>query len=97
MIKKQDVLLHQLIVQGKGNLVSDMDGEKVMLNVQNGKYYNLGEVGGTIWNQIENPISFFHLIATLHTSYEVELSDCEEQVHSFLEILLKEGLIELVN
>ena len=23
-----------------------MDGEKVMLSIQNGKYYNLGEIGG---------------------------------------------------
>ena len=26
-----------------------MDGEKVMLSINNGKYYNLGEIGGDIW------------------------------------------------
>ena len=31
-------------VQKEGNVVSDMDGEKVMLSIHNGKYYNLGEV-----------------------------------------------------
>ena len=33
----------------KGNIVSDMGGEKVMLSIENGKYYNLGEMGGEIW------------------------------------------------
>ena len=30
-----------MIVQSKGNIVSDMGGEKVMLSVNNGKYYQL--------------------------------------------------------
>ena len=37
-----------VIVQSEGFLVSDMDGEKVMLSIDNGKYYNLGEIGGRI-------------------------------------------------
>jgi len=32
----------------EGNIVSNMDGEKVMLSIKNGKYYNLGEIGGFI-------------------------------------------------
>lgn len=46
MIKSQTVSLNDYFVQGTGNIVSDMGGEKVMLSVLNGKYYNLGEVGG---------------------------------------------------
>ena len=41
--------IHQCVGQVKGNIVSDMDGEKVMLSVDNGKYYNFGEIGGRIW------------------------------------------------
>ena len=39
-------------MQVKGNIVSDMGGEKVMLSVNKGKYYNLGEIGGDIWELI---------------------------------------------
>ena len=34
-----------------------MDGEKVMLSIEKGKYYNLGLLGGVIWELIESPIT----------------------------------------
>ena len=46
MIKTKKISCNHLVVQSPGNIVSDMDGEKVMLSVHNGKYYNLGEIGG---------------------------------------------------
>lgn len=85
------------IVQSKGNIVSDMDGEKVMLNVQKGKYYNLGELGGVIWDRIEEPVMVSRLVTILLSKYDVERIDCEEQVLSFLECLLQENLIHIEN
>ncbi|MCC2463174.1 lasso peptide biosynthesis PqqD family chaperone [Bacillus mobilis] len=96
MIRKQNILLYHTIVQGKGNIVSNMDGEKVMLSIRNGKYYNLGEMGGTIWDFIETPTSVTQLVAALISEYEVEQSTCEEQVISFLALLLEENLVEIV-
>ncbi|PFP95330.1 PqqD family protein [Bacillus cereus] len=93
MIKKQAILLNQCVAQVKGNVVSDMDGEKVMLSIKNGKYYNLGRMGGVIWELIEKPISVTQLVTTLISEYEVEQSQCEGQVVSFLEMLLEEGLV----
>lgn len=95
MRQKQNISLHHTVVQGEGNIVSDMDGEKVMLSVQNGKYYNLGEMGGAIWDLIEKPTSVKQLITSLMSEYEVEQSRCEQQVISFLELLLEEGLMNV--
>ncbi|PEA53600.1 PqqD family protein [Bacillus pseudomycoides] len=85
------------IVQSKGNIVSDMDGEKVMLNVQEGKYYNLGEMGGEIWDCIEEPITVSQLVTILLSNYDVEQTDCEKQVLFFLECLLQGNLIHIEN
>lgn len=95
MIKKQVISLNQYVAQVKGNVVSDMDGEKVMLSIKNGKYYNLGRMGGVIWEHIEKSISVTELVTTLISEYEVEQSQCEGQVLSFLEMLLEEGLVEV--
>jgi hypothetical protein len=95
MIKNQHISLNHSIVQGKGNIVSDMDREKVMLSVKNGKYYNLGEVGGKIWELIWAPISVTHLVTNLISEYDVKQSECEQQVISFLERLLQEDLIHI--
>ncbi|CAG9613448.1 hypothetical protein BACCIP111899_02663 [Bacillus rhizoplanae] len=95
MINAQKISLECQVVQSKGNIVSDMDGEKVMLNVQKGKYYNLGEMGGEIWDLIEEPITVARLVTTLISNYNVERIECEEQVLSFLELLFKENLIHI--
>jgi len=95
MIKKQLITLEDSVIQKSGNILSDMDGEKVMLSVQNGKYYNLGEIGGEIWERINESISVSELITRLVAEYEVERNECQEQVITFLEMLLNEDLIEL--
>ncbi|WP_216829024.1 lasso peptide biosynthesis PqqD family chaperone [Alkalihalobacterium elongatum] len=89
------IKLSTIVNQGAGNIVSDMDGEKVMLSISKGKYYNLGDIGGDIWELLENPISVEELVNILLTRYEVERFDCEEQVVSFLSLLAKENLIQV--
>ena len=37
-----------------------MGGEKVMLSVKNGKYYNLGEIGGEIWELIRGRLQLIN-------------------------------------
>ncbi|MGE7602886.1 lasso peptide biosynthesis PqqD family chaperone [Peribacillus sp. NPDC097675] len=88
---KEDYVIRQV----PGNLVSDMAGEKVMLSIENGKYYNLGEVGGDIWGLLSKPISIQNLILTLQSQYEIDLTECEQQVTIFLNQLLKEGLVQV--
>ncbi|WP_240418177.1 lasso peptide biosynthesis PqqD family chaperone [Paenibacillus periandrae] len=94
MIKSQNISLHDSLIQGKDNIVSDMGTEKVMLSVHNGKYYNLGEVGGRIWDLLVTPVTVQQIVSTLMTEYNVEQSECEQRVVSFLEHLLEEEIIQ---
>lgn len=95
MITNQRLSINHIVSQGKGNIVSDMGGEKVMLSVSNGKYYNLGEMGGEIWEMIEKPTVINELISKLLDQYKVGKSQCEEEVLSFLELLQNEKLIQV--
>jgi hypothetical protein len=84
---------NQKFVQAEGNLVSKMGEDTVMLNISNGKYYNLGVIGGEIWRMAKSPISGSQLIHALLPHYDVEQSEGEEHVQAFLGQLHKEGLI----
>jgi hypothetical protein len=90
-------LFEQKVVQSAGSIVSDMDGEKVMFSVNSGKYYNLGRIGGIVWELIASPITLSRLVDELTSSYDVDRTVCEEQVSAFLENLHKEALIEVQN
>lgn len=96
MLKTEKVSLNSRIVQSDGNVVSDMDGEKVMLNISKGKYYNLGEIGGAIWGLMNTPVEVSKIITTLLSEYEIEMVQCEEQVLSFVRSLHEEGLIQII-
>lgn len=91
----QQISLDSIIVQSEGNIVSDMDGEMVMMSINNGKYYNLGIVGSDIWDLTKSPIKVIEVVSKLKEVYEVEEHECIQNVLSFLENLLKENIIQI--
>ncbi|MGE7636529.1 lasso peptide biosynthesis PqqD family chaperone [Peribacillus frigoritolerans] len=95
MLKTQQITLEKAIVQSEGNIVSDMDGEKVMLSVQKGKYYNLGKLGGEIWDLMKEPVTIQELVTTLQSQYDVAQTECEKQVTDFINQLLEQGLVKI--
>ncbi|MDC7778928.1 lasso peptide biosynthesis PqqD family chaperone [Priestia megaterium] len=96
MIKSDQILPEHIVAQSEGNIVSDMGNEKVMLNIENGKYYNLGEIGGDIWESISKPTQVNELVNHIVKKYDVQTDKCEGEVISFLENMYQENLIELV-
>lgn len=90
---KQMIQLNHSITQATGYLVSNMDGEKVMMDIESGKYYNLGNTGGIIWDIIRVPTLFTELISILTSEFEISNEDCLEQVKPFLEHMYQEQLI----
>jgi hypothetical protein len=93
MLSEYKLSKETTIVQSPGNIISDMDGETVMMSIDNGKYYNLGTIGGCIWGNIKTPISIQQLISKLTKDFDVDQSKCQNEVIPFLELLLKEKLI----
>ncbi|MBO7744931.1 lasso peptide biosynthesis PqqD family chaperone [Paenibacillus sp. MWE-103] len=88
-------LVEQTVVQSAGSVVSDMSGEKVMFSINSGKYYNLGAVGGRVWELMASPIPVKRLVDELVAEYDIDRSACEEQVTAFLKNLHGEALIEV--
>ena len=90
LIEKED-----RIAQVPGFLISQMDNETVMMNMENGNYYNLGHTGGRIWELIADPATTCEIVNTLCQEFEINELDCELQVNVFLQHLLQEKLIEI--
>ncbi|ALP35728.1 metallophosphoesterase [Paenibacillus sp. IHB B 3084] len=87
---------HDRVIHGEEVYVSDMDGEKVMMSINTGKYYNLGFTGGRIWELAESCPSLGEIVAALTDEYEVDEERCRQQVHSFVAELEREGLLKLL-
>ncbi|MFD2214029.1 lasso peptide biosynthesis PqqD family chaperone [Metabacillus endolithicus] len=96
MLKTDQLSLTHIVTQEEGMIVSDMDGEKVMLHIERGSYFNLGEVGGVIWDMIKTPTGVKDVVLSLLEQFEVDEKTCEEQVIDFLNQLEKQNLIKVV-
>lgn len=95
MTTSEKISLKHRVVQGTGHIVSDMGREKVMLSISNGKYYNLGAIGGAIWDCIQEPVEVGEVVRRLTGEYDVDPTVCEEHVISFLDSLSREGIISV--
>jgi hypothetical protein len=83
-MKMKKITVDTIISRTKEIVSSDIDGETVMMSIENGKYYGLDHIASRIWELIENPIKVSDLIDALLARYEVDRKSCERDVFLLL-------------
>ncbi|MBQ1689180.1 MAG: PqqD family protein [Lachnospiraceae bacterium] len=74
--------------------ITELAGEKVMVDFQQGLYFMLKGTGNAIWDLIEDGIAVKTIIEKLTEEYDVSEEECTAATISFLEKLEKFGFIE---
>lgn len=78
--------------------VTDLSGEKVMIDFATGKYFVLVGSGNDIWDMLSNePISISTIKSNLLDIYEVDESVCLNETIAFLEKMYSNGFIEVID
>ena len=72
-----------------------VNGEELILDLEDGKYFGLSEVGVFIWQAIKEPISLNHLIDAILQEYEVERAAAQEDLLQLLGELQEKGLVTI--
>ena len=72
---------------------TDIDGDKVMMDLEKGQYFALNSVGSRIWEEIQSPVKLSSVVDTLLQEYEVDRETCEKSVIEFIEGLNSAGLL----
>ena len=73
----------KIVLKKKLN-VTDLAGEKVMVDFECGKYFLIKGVGNDIWDMIQEEITPNEIIEKLLTEYDVSREECENSVMEFL-------------
>ena len=81
------------IVMTKKLNVTELSGEKVMVDFETGKYFLIKEVGNDIWDLIQTETTPAEIIAKLLEEYDVSPEECETSVMDFLSKLEELGFI----
>ncbi|MFT5083440.1 MAG: hypothetical protein ACI9Y1_001483 [Lentisphaeria bacterium] len=73
-----------------------IDGETVMMSIENGQYYGLDNIASRIWQLVEKPIKINDICQSLQEEYNVNQTLCQSDVIAFLDNL-KESDVVLVS
>lgn len=70
-----------------------IDGEAVLVNLDNGIYYSMDNVGADVWSFIEHGLSTNQIVELIVNRYEGDQSEIETGVRLLLDDLQSENLI----
>jgi hypothetical protein len=76
-------------------LASAFGAEQVILNLKDGVYYGLEDVGARIWSLLQRPITVSAIRDALVAEYDVEPDRCGRDLEALLRDLAGRGLIEV--
>ena len=92
---KKEIGPDTVLQRKPGMLFNEIDGEVVMLSIENSEYYGMDKVGSRIWHLLEKPMKFRDLVSTLMEEYEVTEEQCTTDTLAFLKKITEKKLVDL--
>lgn len=86
---------HTVIHISNKQVSCDIDGESIILNLEDGLYYGLDPIGARIWGLIEEPKTVQQIQEILLEEFEVEPQVCMHDLQVLLQDLTNRRLIEV--
>lgn len=83
------------LVATRDQVSCELEGEAVVLSLDEGVYYGLNPVGAFLWSLLERPRTLEELRDSVASEYDVEPGTAEADVRDLMEELLARGLAEL--
>ncbi len=77
--------------------VTDLAGEKVMVDFNSGKYFLLKGTANDIWDAMEDGVTSDEIVAKLLEEYDVEEEVCRTEVESLLRKMEEYRFIKLTD
>jgi hypothetical protein len=87
------VTVDSVVVAAGDQISADLDGEAVVLGLDKGMYYGLGDVGSRIWELVHESTSVADIRDTIVAEYDVDETTCQRDLLRFLQQLEGEGLL----
>src|SRR5262245_36284836 len=97
MNRTTEIMLETRVKQRDDLLAQSLDEDIVMANIESGRYYGLASTGKHIWELLEQPRTVADLCTRLLAEFDVVRATCEQETLAFLNELLDEGLIQVVD
>ena len=84
------------IVISKDVVSCDLGGETAMLDMKEGIYYGLNEMGTIIWEYIQKPITLQEVVDKILAEYDVDEETCYLDLTELLDQMAENGLVDIL-
>lgn len=81
----------------EGISYAELDGEAVLLDVNSGQYFGLNEVGASILDLVQTPITLGQMKEQILKEFEVDNEQLLDDITAFLEEMTESQLIRVAN
>ena len=76
-------------------LTAEVDGEIVMMSIEQGRYFGLDDIGSEIWRRIEPPCSFAALVDGLSVDYDADRATIAADVRALLGRMVAQDVVRV--
>ena len=87
------ISLDSIVSQKEDVDVTELNKEKIMMDLDKGKYFMLNETGSAIWDTINEPKSVSEIIESIIKEYDIDRETCESKVFEYVEKLRHEEIV----
>lgn len=81
------------LVRASQIIATDVDGEIVLISIEDGKYFGLDTIGSEIWRRLEEPKRVDALTAELQAYFDGDPATIERETLEFLDKLAVQKLV----
>ncbi|HYD63940.1 PqqD family protein [Azospirillum sp.] len=86
---------HTQVCRRSDVLFAKVDGEMVLMTLDQAHYVGLNDTGSDVWKHIERPIAVEALVARLADEYDGDPTVIEREVRALLSEMAANGLVDL--
>jgi hypothetical protein len=90
-----DITDGTMISRSPAVLAAEVDGEIVMMSIEQGRYFGLDDIGSDIWKRIDPPYSFAELIDRLAADYDADRATIAADVRALLSRMAAQDVVRL--
>lgn len=83
------------LIRSEKMLSTELDQETVLMSIDAGAYYGMAGPARSIWEMLENPLTFSELVELLVKEYAISRETCAADLQGFLSEMEHEGLLRV--
>ncbi len=89
------VLDATVISRSPSVLTAEVDGEVIMMSIEQGRYFGLDDIGSDIWKRLDTPCPFAELIDRLAIEYDADRTTIAADVRALLVRMAEQDVVRL--